>query len=108
MLRKRSLGTTLITYGEYEVDLGKPWIRLSMSDAVKQATGLDYTAWTSDEEARAAAASVGVHVAEDATRGKVLSELFEEKVEETLIQPTFTPITHQSLPLLAARKAILS
>ncbi len=101
---QKSLGTTQITYGEYEVDLGQPWTRLSMADAVKQATGLDYTAWTSDEEARAAAASVGVHVAEDATRGKVLSELFEEKVEETLIQPTFIMDYPIEVSPLARRK----
>lgn len=101
---EKSLGTTQITYGEYEVDLGKPWTRISMSEAVKQATGLDYTAWTSDEEARAAAASVGVHVPEDATRGKVLSELFEEKVEETLIQPTFITDYPIEVSPLARRK----
>lgn len=86
---QKCFDTTLITYGEYEVDLGKPWKRISMNDAVKEATGLDFNTVITDEEAREAARSVGVHVDDDMPKGKVLSEVFEEKVESTLIQPTF-------------------
>jgi lysyl-tRNA synthetase class 2 len=60
-----------------------------MVDAVKKYTGADYHAWASAEQARQVAKDLGVKVAEDAPKGTVLSELFEQKVEENLIQPTF-------------------
>ncbi len=83
------LGTQKITYQGTEIDLTPPWPRMTMVDAVKKYTGIDYRDFISDEQARAAAAEVGVHVAGDATRGTVLNELFEAKVEENLVQPTF-------------------
>lgn len=83
------LGKQKITYQGTEIDLTPPWPRMTMVDAVKKYTGIDYREFTSDEQARTAAAEVGVHVAGDATRGTVLNELFEAKVEENLIQPTF-------------------
>lgn len=83
------LGTQKITYQGTEIDLTPPWPRMTMVDAVKKYTGIDYREFSSDEQARAAAAKAGVHVAGDATRGTVLNELFEAKVEENLVQPTF-------------------
>ena len=83
------LGTQKITYQGTEIDLTPPWPRMTMVDAVKKYTGIDYRDFKSDEEARQAAAEVGVHVPADASKGTVLNELFEAKVEGNLIQPTF-------------------
>jgi lysyl-tRNA synthetase class 2 len=88
-LAQEVLGTQKIMYQGKEIDLNPPWPRLTMVDAVKKYTGADYQEWVSDEQARQVAADLGVSVAANATKGMVLSELFEEKVEENLIQPTF-------------------
>ena len=82
-------GTAKLTYQGQEIDLESPWRRVSMAQLVKEHTGEDYHAWSDDEAARQAAARQGVEVAEDATRGRVLQAIFDEKVEERLIQPTF-------------------
>jgi len=82
------LGTTKINYQGTEIDLTPPWTRLTMHEAVKKYTGLDLKN-VSDEEARKMAAQIGIQVAKDATKGTVLNEIFETKVEEHLIQPTF-------------------
>lgn len=86
---EKVLGTTKIAYGEHEVDLGTEWTRISMNDVVKQYTNVDFSTIATDEEARAAARAIGVPVEDDMPKGKVLSEVFDEKVEEHLIQPTF-------------------
>ena len=86
---EKVLGTTSITYGEYEVDLGTKWLRITMNDVVKKYTDVDFSTFATDEEARAAARAIGVHVEDDMPKGKVLAEVFDEKVEEHLIQPTF-------------------
>jgi len=83
------LGTQKVTYQGTEIDLTPPWPRLTMVDAVKKYTGVDYRNFVSDEGARKAAAELGVPVPADATRGTVLNELFEAKVEEQLVQPIF-------------------
>ena len=81
-------GSSKITYQGVELDLGK-WERLTMADAVKKYTGCDYNDWATDEDARAVAKEKHVEVAPDATKGRVLIELFEAYVEDQLIQPTF-------------------
>lgn len=83
------LGTTKITYGEYEVNLATPWKRLSMVDAIKETVGIDFTAPMSDDEARALAQEHGVKIEEHMGFGHIVNEFFEQKVEHTLIQPTF-------------------
>ena len=83
------LGTQKIMYQGTEINLTPPWPRITMVEAVKKYTGVDYRDFTNDEQARKAAAEVGVHVSADATKGAVLNELFEAKVEGNLIQPTF-------------------
>lgn len=87
-IAKEVLGTTKITYQGTEIDLTPPWTRLTMHDAVKQYTGQDLKN-VSDERAREIAADLGIKVAKDATQGTVLNEIFENKVEDKLIQPTF-------------------
>ncbi|KGA96313.1 lysyl-tRNA synthetase [Alkalihalobacillus alcalophilus ATCC 27647 = CGMCC 1.3604] len=83
------LGTTTVTYGEYQIDLKPEWKRVHMVDAVKEASGVDFWQEMSDEEARALAKEHGVHVKETMTYGHVINEFFEHFVEENLIEPTF-------------------
>ncbi len=81
-------GSTKITYQGIEIDLGN-WERLTMVEAVKKYSGVDYYAWKDDADARATAKEKHVEVPENATRGTVLVELFDAFVEDKLIQPTF-------------------
>ena len=82
-------GTTEITYGDNKIDLGKPFARLTMNEAVKQYTGIDFDTVASDEEAKALAKERHVEFEERHTKGDILNLFFEEFVEEHLIQPTF-------------------
>ncbi len=83
-------GKTLITYQGVEIDMGKPWERLTMVEAVKKYAGVDYNDWATDEDARACAKEKGLEVEEgkDATKGHVLIAFFDKYVEDNLIQPT--------------------
>lgn len=83
------LGTVKVTYQGTEIDLTPPWPRLTMVEAVKKYTGVDFSQLRSDEEARNAAKQLGLSPASDAVAGTVLNLIFEEKVEQHLIQPTF-------------------
>ena len=83
------LGTTKITYGGVEMDLGKPFRRITMVDAVKEYSGVDFREIHSLEEARAAADARGIHYEERYKKGDILNLFFEEYVEEHLVQPTF-------------------
>jgi lysyl-tRNA synthetase class 2 len=83
------LGSTTVTYGDHEIHLEPMWTRLHMADAVKEITGVDFWKQMTDEEARQLAKQHGVEVKESMTFGHVLNEFFEQKVEETLIEPTF-------------------
>ena len=65
------------------------WERLTMVEAVKKYSGCDYDSWQTDEDARACAKEMHVEVPADATKGIVLTELFDAFVEDKLIQPTF-------------------
>lgn len=82
-------GSLVIPFGEYEVDLSKPFARLSMLDAVKQYTGVDFRQIKTDEEAKAVAKERHVEFEDRHKKGDILSLFFEEFVEEHLIQPTF-------------------
>jgi lysyl-tRNA synthetase class 2 len=82
-------GRTKITYGEQEIDLEPKWTRLHIVDAIKKETGVDFWKQMSDEEARSLAEEHGVEVQDTMTFGHIVNEFFEQKVEETLIQPTF-------------------
>lgn len=98
-------GTTKLVYSGKEIDLGKSWERLTMVEAVEKYAGVSYNAWTTDEDARAAAKEKNVEISAAATKGDVLIALFEEYVEENLIQPTIIydyPVENSPL---AKRKA---
>ena len=88
-ITRKVLGTTRITYQGQAIDLTPPWRRLTMVEAVKEYTGIDFNQIKSAEQARTAAQAIGVKVKAGLEIGKVLNELFEEKVEKELIQPTF-------------------
>ena len=81
-------GTDTVPYQGNEIEIGKPWKRMTMKEAVKEYTGLDYDSWTSDADAVAQAKTKHAEIADKATKGEVLIELFEEFVEDKLIQPT--------------------
>ena len=85
---QKVLGTTVINYQGTEIDLAKVK-RISMNDAVKEATGKDFLSCQTVEEARAMAKESGVPYEERFGIGGILNAAFEEKVEESLIQPTF-------------------
>ncbi|GBF82008.1 lysine--tRNA ligase [Aphanothece sacrum] len=87
---KEVLGTLKITYQEVDIDLSTPWRRVTMQDIVKEKSGLDFTEFTTFEEAKKAAKKAGLEIPDSCkTMGKLLNEAFEQTVEETLIQPTF-------------------
>ncbi|MBO5403121.1 MAG: lysine--tRNA ligase [Clostridia bacterium] len=83
------LGTTTITYNGVEMDLGKPFERITMVDAVKKYSGVDFNEITTLEQARAVAKEKHVEYEERHLKGDILNLFFEEFVEEHLIQPTF-------------------
>ena len=83
------LGTTTITYNGIEMDLGKPFERITMIDAVKKYAGVDFNEINTLEEARAIATEKHVEFEERHKKGDILNLFFEEYVEEHLIQPTF-------------------
>ena len=89
-IAEKVLGTTKITYQGQEIDLTPSWKRVTMTDAIKEVTGVDFNTITTDEEAQEAAKKAGVPVDPiKTTRGDIIAAFFDEKVEETLIQPTF-------------------
>ena len=83
------LGTTKIVYKGIEMDLGKPFERITMVDAVKKYAGVDFNEIKTLDEARAAAKEKGVEFEERHKKGDILNLFFEQFVEEHLIQPTF-------------------
>ena len=84
------LGTTKITYQGTQIDLTPSWKRISMIDSIKEVTGVNFNTIETDEAAKKAAEELHVELDElKLTRGEIISQVFEAKVEETLIQPTF-------------------
>ena len=82
-------GSTTITYGDKEIDLGKPFERLTMTDAVKKYAGVDFDEVKDDAEAKKLAKEHNVEFEERHTKGDILNLFFEEFCEDKLIQPTF-------------------
>ena len=102
---QKLLGTYQLEWQGEQIDLTPGWPRLPMHEAVKQYTGLDFMAITSDEEAVAAAKSIGVELPEtaDKTWGNALYEVFDQRVEEKLVQPTFITMHPVDVSPLAKR-----
>lgn len=87
---QRVLGTTKINYQGTEIDLTPSWKRISMIDSIKEVTGVDFNTIETDEEAKKVAENLHVELDElKLTRGEIINQIFEAKVEDTLIQPTF-------------------
>ncbi len=82
-------GTTTVPYGEYMIDLGKPFERMTMIEAVKKYTGIDFDQVADTEAAKKLADEKEVHYEDRHTKGDILNLFFEEFVEEHLVQPTF-------------------
>lgn len=84
------LGTTELEYMGQKYDLSKGWKRITMTDSIKEVCGIDFNEIQTDEEAIKVAENLGIELEEfDKSRGRIMNLVFEEKVEETLIQPTF-------------------
>ena len=84
------LDTTKVTYQGEDIDLAPPWRRITMHDVVKDATGVDFAQFDNFDSAKTAARDAGIEVPADCqTVGKLLNEAIEQKVETTLMQPTF-------------------
>ena len=102
---QKILGTYQVEWQGEQIDLTPGWPRMPMHEAVKQYCGIDFMAINSDEEAVAAAKSIGVELPEtaDKTWGNALYECFDQKVEEKLIQPTFITMHPVDVSPLANR-----
>lgn len=80
--------TTIVKFGEHEIDLAKPFVKKSMIELVKDATGIDFLEAKNLDEAISLAKSIGIDASECISWGKVVSEVFDERVEPNLIEPT--------------------
>lgn len=83
------LGSSTVTYDQQEVNLATPWKRISMVNAIKEVVGIDFSAQMTDEQAKGLAQEHGIEIQPHMKFGHIVNEFFEQRVEETLIQPTF-------------------
>lgn len=97
------LGTGKVKFQDFEIDFASPWRRITMVDAVKEETGVDFANFTDLEEARKAAKGLGLKIEDNWALGEILNFIFEEKVEANLIQPTFIYDYPVEISPLAAR-----
>lgn len=88
-IAQKVVGSTVLNYGGYELDLGKPFERLTMVDAVKKYAGVDFNEIPDTAAAKALAKEKGIEFEERHAKGDILNLFFEEYVEKNLIQPTF-------------------
>ncbi len=86
---KEVTGSEVLTYGEHTIDLSKPFERITMIDAVKKYANIDFSEIKTTEEAKALADKLDIHYEDRHQKGDILNLLFEEYVEDNLIQPTF-------------------
>ena len=98
-------GSMIAEFEEQEIDFTPPWRRVTMLEAIKEYTGLDFNLLRSDDEARQAAIGLGMEIKPSATRGEIINEVFEEFVEAKLIQPTFVYGHPVEISPLAKRNA---
>lgn len=98
------LGTTVISYGDVEIDLSKPFERLTMAEAVKKYADIDFDEIKTEEEAKALADKLHIHYEDRHKKGDILNLLFEEYVENKLVQPTFIMDHPVEISPLAKRK----
>ncbi len=82
-------GTTMVHYGDREIDLGKPFRRLTMVDAIKEETGIDFDQVATDEEAKALAKEHHIEFEDRHKKGDIVNLFFDEFCEDKMIQPTF-------------------
>jgi len=101
---EKVLGTTQITYGGVDIDLGQSFERLTMVDALKKYAGIDFNEVKTEEEAKALAGQHHVHYEKRHKKGDILNLLFEEFVEEKLVQPTFVMDHPLEISPLAKKK----
>ncbi|WP_296115098.1 lysine--tRNA ligase [uncultured Anaerococcus sp.] len=101
-IARKVKGTTVVEFDGEEIELKAPWKRMTMIDAVKEHSGVDFNEIKTDEEAIAIAKEKGVEVKE--TRGEIIAEFFDEFVEDKLIQPTFITDYPVEISPLAKRK----
>ena len=101
---QKVLGTTTVTYDDVEIDLGKPFARLSMLDAVKQYAGIDFAEIETLEQARALAKEHHIDFEPRHGKGDILNFFFEEYCEDKLVQPTFITGHPVEISPLAKRK----
>lgn len=101
---EKVVGSKIVQYGEYEIDLEKPFERLTMTDAVKKYANIDFNEIKTLEEARALAKEHHIEFEERHLKGDILNLFFEEYVEEHLIQPTFIMEHPVEISPLAKRK----
>lgn len=102
-ITERVVGSTRFSYQGQEIDLARPWRKIAMSDAIKAVTGVDVSEIADFQQAKAVASRLGVELTDEDSRGAVINAIFEEKVESTLMQPTF--ITEYPLEICPLTKA---
>ena len=88
-LAEKVCGTTVVKYGDIEIDFGKPFERLTMNDAIKKYAGIDFDTVKTDEEAKALAKEHNIEFEDRHKKGDIINLFFEAYCEEKLIQPTF-------------------
>jgi len=86
---KKVLGTTKIKYEDKEIDLTPPWNKMTMIESIKKYTDIDFNEIDTDEEAQKIADKLELEIEGEKNRGKIINAVFEERVEDNLIQPTF-------------------
>lgn len=101
---KKVLGTAIVTYDGVEIDLEKPFERLTMIDAIKKYADIDFADYPDDASAKALAKEKDVHFEKHFKRGEIINEFFERFVEENLVQPTFIMDHPVEISPLAKRK----
>jgi lysyl-tRNA synthetase class 2 len=102
---EEALGGLTVDYGDTKIDLAPPWPRITLRDAIKQHSGVDFEEHADVESMQAAAAECGVAVDEGWGRGKLIDELLSAKVEPHLVQPTFLVDYPVELSPLAKRRS---